>query len=99
MFIDFVFSGLPQEPSGRWSASRYFTPRSIAAVTSSGFGGVIRAGFGPSVACGERCTASVVRSVASLVAVASAATTAGESADVPIRHIVRIQALTETLTP
>ena len=53
MFIAFEFSGLPQEPSGRWSASRNLTPRSIDAEISSGFGGVIGAGFGPSVASGE----------------------------------------------
>src|SRR3954467_1411451 len=53
MFRPLVFSGPPQEPSFRWSARRNFTPRLMAVVISSGLGGVIGAGLGPSVASGE----------------------------------------------
>src|SRR4051812_9299206 len=53
MLRPLVFSGPPQEPSFRWSASRNFTPRLMAVDISSGLGGVIGAGLGPSVASGE----------------------------------------------
>src|ERR1700712_3088993 len=55
MFRLLVCSGLPQEPSERWSASRNLMPRSIEEVISSGFGGVIGLGLGPWVASGEMC--------------------------------------------
>src|SRR3954469_7074356 len=76
MFRPLVFSGPPQEPSFRWSARRNFTPRLMAVVISSGLGGVIGAGLGPSVASGEMwggffCVASVP--VASLLFAESAA--------------------------
>src|SRR4051794_26581886 len=55
MLSPLVFSGPPQEPSFLWSARRNFTPRLMAVVISSGLGGVIGAGLGPSVASGETC--------------------------------------------
>src|SRR3954470_10410933 len=54
MFILFECSGLPQEPSDRWSARRNLMPRLIADLISSGFGGVMGSGLGPWVARGER---------------------------------------------
>src|SRR4051812_49346778 len=54
MFKPFVCSGLPQDPSGRWSARRNLMPRLMADLISSGFGGVIGLGLGPWVASGER---------------------------------------------
>src|SRR3954471_11180549 len=54
MFMLLLCSGPPQQPSGCWSARRNLMPRSLADLISSGFGGVMGAGLGPSVASGER---------------------------------------------
>src|SRR4051812_12458691 len=71
MFMLFECSGLPQEPSGRWSARRNLMPRLIADLISSGFGGVIGSGLGPWVASGERCGFLVVVVSVSFLSVAA----------------------------
>ena len=64
----FVRSGLPQDPSGRWSCSRNLIPRWMALAICSAVGGVTGAGLGPLVASGEILISSAVVVALSFVA-------------------------------